>query len=162
MRRYHDIKPRGAGQAWSEADFAPFRNASIWLNAVHERAPADVAGDRRVKAAWRELAAMSAFVFRPRTPLTAAILARMDALLDRKAAKLAAHPGSGCARIHVPRDGCGASRASRGYPIGWSVLGGAIAHPAEYEFCVAGGQRRIAFTLADWTREADYRGESVD
>ena len=72
---------------------------------MHERAPADVAGDRRVKAAWRELAAMSAFVFRPRTPLTAAILARMDALLDRKAAKLAAHPGAGCARIHVPRDG---------------------------------------------------------
>ena len=25
---------------------------SIWLNAVHERAPADVAGDRRVKAAF--------------------------------------------------------------------------------------------------------------
>ncbi|TWB29585.1 glycosyltransferase family 32 protein [Nitrospirillum bahiense] len=83
-----------------------------------------------LRRSHQELIGLCAFIFRKGTPLTAAWLARTEALLDQKLEALRRHPA-----IH-PLDQTGVllpNGQPSPYPLRWAELLGEIFHPLTYE-----------------------------
>lgn len=112
---------------------------------------------RPLHAAWwryrwlqlnhRRLIGVCAFLFRPRTALTAAWWAELNRRLDGFAAPLASHP----ARHPRDHEGFEVDGRPSGYPIPWSALLADILHPLALRH-----RRRILRTLPP-PRFTDYR-----
>ena len=142
---YVDLKPL-------EADWRP---SFDWLDAAAEalaigyREPGpggvaslglgEVLGPRILSRAWwrrrwlqlnhRSLIGTCGFIFRPRSPLTAAWHAELWRRLDAFAPLLAEHPA------RHPRDRAGFAIDGRpsGYPVPWTALLGDILHPLAWQ-----------------------------
>jgi hypothetical protein len=98
---------------------------------AHGVAPVEGPLGDELRRSYADLIGLCAFIFRRGTPLTAAWLARTEALLDRKLPELRRHPA-----IH-PLDRAGIllpDGTPSPYPLKWTELLGDIFHPLVHEF----------------------------
>jgi hypothetical protein len=130
---YTDLKP--TGKAWPEFFDRLRRSDALGLGYTeigpHGVAPIQGPFGDKLRANHAKLIGLCAFIFRRRSPLTAAWYERTQRLLSEKLDALREHPA------RHPQDQFGVKfqdgSLSR-YPIRWTELLGDIFHPVIYEF----------------------------